>query len=581
MSKIKALPVHVANQIAAGEVIERPASVLKELLENSCDAKATQINIEIKQAGKRLIQVFDNGCGIDKDELPLALAPHATSKITVAQDLEGVETLGFRGEALASISSVSRFSIQSKTALASSAWGISCQGKSELTDIEPVAHPAGTTMKMQDLFYNTPVRRKFLRTDKTESIHLDETIKKVLLSHFDIGFSVTMDDKSAKKYPPCETDAEKMQRVRKLCGSPFVEQSLSIDVIQNGMRLWGWLGLPEYVSRQPDTQYFFVNGRAIRDRVVNHAVRTAYENKIEAGFFPAYVLYLDIDATSVDVNVHPTKHEVRFQESRLVHNFLTEAIESAFEEDKQQYAQAIKVQANNEAVAYKAPAQVTPQVQNRVSNNSFPDYQSIDNFKALFNSAPQLTQEPCFFGEILSVIDERWILTKKSDRVILVDIKSAQQMIALEQLSQQWRTEQTIQSSELEIPECVTVKELMSTYQNNINNLKVLGLVATALGPEDLLIREVPKALPINRLDRLVEQMLTFCQSHPDILSNPEAILRLFEHMSYEATEQEIANKESAKDFLKHLALQLDNEEKNKPYKILGHKELGELFARV
>lgn len=581
MAKIHALPIHVANQIAAGEVIERPASVLKELLENSCDAKASQIDIAIEQAGKRLIQVYDNGCGIDKDDLPLALAPHATSKILEAKDLEGVQTLGFRGEALASISSVSRLSICSKTETQKTGWCIKGQEQTHLPEIEPVAHPVGTTIKMQDLFYNTPARRKFLRTDKTESIHIDEVIKKVILSHFDKGFSVSIDEKPIKRYFVCHTEQDRTKRVKKLCGSAFVEQSLLIDVFQNGMRLWGWLGLPTFLSRQPDCQYFFVNGRAIRDRVINHAVRTAYENKVEPGLYPAYILYLDIDPKSVDVNVHPTKHEVRFQESRLVHNFLTEAIESAFEKDKSNFAAAAKMQAFSEPVKRSYGAEPAYLSSSLSESSSFPEYQSIDNFKALFPSLiPE--EKPTAFGDVLSVIDERWILTKKDKTVILVDIKSAQKMIAFNSLKSDLEKDGQIQRSALEIPESVLIDENMMVFQSKVSDMKTLGVIANELGPNELLVREVPKALPISELKRLVNQMLGFFKQHPEVAKGSVEEEKLLKMMSYEAIEQEIATKEGATDFLKTLDQSLDmTKVKHKPYKILGHKELDELFAKL
>ncbi|MGB2131128.1 MAG: DNA mismatch repair endonuclease MutL, partial [Marinobacterium sp.] len=324
MAAIHLLSPQLANQIAAGEVVERPASVVKELLENSLDSGADRIELDVEQGGVKLIRLRDNGSGIDKEDLPLALSRHATSKITMLEDLEAVGSLGFRGEALASISSVSRLTLTSRTADQSAAWSVSAQGRDMTTEVVPAAHPAGTTVEMRDLFFNTPARRKFLKTEKTEFRHLEEVVKRLALSRYDVGFGLKHNARVVHQLRPADTGPAREQRLGQLLGKAFVEQSVALDVIAeaSGLRLWGWMGLPTFSRSQADQQYFFVNGRVIRDKVVTHAVRQAYQDVLFHGRHPAYVLYLELDPALVDVNVHPTKHEVRFRESRLVHDFI-------------------------------------------------------------------------------------------------------------------------------------------------------------------------------------------------------------------------------------------------------------------
>ena len=322
MSRINLLSPRLANQIAAGEVVERPASVVKELLENSLDAGATQLDIDIEQGGVRGIKIRDNGSGIVKDDLSLALSRHATSKITTLDDLEAVATLGFRGEALASISSVSRLHLTSCAAGESEAWRVEAEGKDMATSVRPASHPQGTTIEARDLFFNTPARRKFLRTEKTEFGHLEEVVKRLALSRYDVGFRLNHNGKQVYDLRPVQDQLHAEHRLATLLGKKFIENALTIDVEAAGLRLWGWIGLPTFSRSQADLQYFFVNGRVVRDKLVAHAVRQAYRDVLYNGRHPTFVLYLELDPGTVDVNVHPTKHEVRFRDGRLVHDFL-------------------------------------------------------------------------------------------------------------------------------------------------------------------------------------------------------------------------------------------------------------------
>lgn len=329
MQRINLLSPRLANQIAAGEVVERPASVVKELLENSLDAGASQLDIDVEQGGVRRIKIRDNGTGIMKDDLSLALSRHATSKITTLDDLEAVCTLGFRGEALASISSVSRMHLTSMAEDESDAWRVEAEGKDMATAIRPASHPQGTTIDVRDLFFNTPARRKFLRTEKTEFTHLEEVVKRLALSRYETGFRLSHNGKQVYDLRPVTDQLHAEHRLATLLGKKFIENSLTLDVEAAGLRLWGWIGLPTFSRSQADLQYFFVNGRVVKDKLVAHAVRQAYRDVLYNGRHPTFVLYLELDPSTVDVNVHPTKHEVRFRDGRLVHDFLFSRIHKA------------------------------------------------------------------------------------------------------------------------------------------------------------------------------------------------------------------------------------------------------------
>ncbi|QUX96189.1 DNA mismatch repair endonuclease MutL [Marinomonas sp. CT5] len=329
MKRINLLSPRLANQIAAGEVVERPASVVKELLENSLDAGASQLDIDVEQGGVRRIKIRDNGTGIMKDDLPLALSRHATSKIITLDDLEAVRTLGFRGEALASISSVSRMHLTSQAENEEEAWRVEAEGKDMATAVRPASHPQGTTIDVRDLFFNTPARRKFLRTEKTEFTHLEEVVKRLALSRYETGFRLSHNGKQVYDLRPVTDQLHAEHRLATLLGKKFIENSLTLDVEAAGLRLWGWIGLPTFSRSQADLQYFFVNGRVVKDKLVAHAVRQAYRDVLYNGRHPTFVLYLELDPSTVDVNVHPTKHEVRFRDGRLVHDFLFSRIHKA------------------------------------------------------------------------------------------------------------------------------------------------------------------------------------------------------------------------------------------------------------
>ncbi|MCL2918417.1 DNA mismatch repair endonuclease MutL [Shewanella litorisediminis] len=324
---IQVLPPQLANQIAAGEVVERPASVIKELVENSLDAGATRVDIDIDKGGSKLIRIRDNGGGIPKGELALALARHATSKVQTLEDLEAILSFGFRGEALASISSVSRLTLTSRTAEQSEAWQAYAEGSEVAIKVMPAAHPVGTTIEVADLFFNTPARRRFLKSDKTEFTHIDEWLKRIALVRSDVHFSLSHNGKPVRQYRGAVTDAQYLQRLAQVAGRAFADSAIKVDCQHDGMRLSGYLQSPA-LCELVDCHYFYVNGRLIRDRLVNHAVRQAFG---ELGTFeqPAFVLSLTLDPHQVDVNVHPAKHEVRFHQARYVHDFILQVLQSA------------------------------------------------------------------------------------------------------------------------------------------------------------------------------------------------------------------------------------------------------------
>ena len=322
---IQILSPQLANQIAAGEVVERPVSVIKELVENSIDAGSTQIDIDIEQGGSKLIRIRDNGGGIAKDELALALARHATSKISSLDDLDTIISLGFRGEALASISSVARLTLTSRTADQSEAWQVYAEGRDMKPTIKPAAHPVGTSVEVLDLFYNTPARRRFLKTEKTEFMHIEEFVRRIALARPDISFNLQHNGKLIKQYRASALE----KRVELVCGRTFVQKAVKLDWQHDDLLIQGWVASNEI----SDLQYFYVNGRVIKDKLINHALRQAYISRTNEQ--QSYVVFLQIDPKQVDVNVHPAKHEVRFHEARLVHDFVYQAIVMALESSQQ------------------------------------------------------------------------------------------------------------------------------------------------------------------------------------------------------------------------------------------------------
>ncbi|MAD74282.1 MAG: DNA mismatch repair protein MutL [Rheinheimera sp.] len=352
---IKILAPQLANQIAAGEVVERPASVVKELVENSLDAGASQIEIDIDKGGSKLIRIRDNGSGIAEHELVLALSRHVTSKISDLDDLAQITSLGFRGEALASISSVSRLTLTSKPAGQTAAWQAQAEGRDMAVTVKPAAHPDGTSIEVVDLFFNTPARRKFLRTDKTEFSHIDELVKRLALSRFDVSWQLTHNGQHVRRLPHANTAQTRQKRVAMLCGKVFAEQAAYIENNCGAIKLSGWILAPQACQNQTSCQYSYVNGRMMRDKLLNHAIRQAYGERLTPEQQPGFVLYLEIAPSEVDVNVHPAKHEVRFHQARLVHDFVVSALTDALSQLTETQPLAPQ-QVANTAAAYQVSA---------------------------------------------------------------------------------------------------------------------------------------------------------------------------------------------------------------------------------
>ncbi|MDD1795856.1 DNA mismatch repair endonuclease MutL [Enterovibrio sp. ZSDZ42] len=374
---IQILPARLANQIAAGEVVERPASVVKELVENSIDAGATRIDVDIEKGGSKLIRIRDNGSGINKDELELALSRHATSKITCLDDLEAIISLGFRGEALASISSVSRLTLTSRTQAQTEAWSAYAEGRDMAVQLKPAAHPVGSTVEVVDLFFNTPARRKFLRTDKTEFGHIDELLKRIALSRFDVAITLRHNGTVVRQYRAADNDSQRERRLAAVCGSAFVKTAVEVSLEHQGLTLRGWICTPEGARAQNDIQHCFVNQRMMKDKLINHAIRQGYEASLRPDQFAAYVLYIDIDPHQVDVNVHPAKHEVRFHQARLVHDFIYQAVADALMQVAAEQAPEM-VSASTFASEHDA----TPDQADVASSPSIADNSSASHFGA-------------------------------------------------------------------------------------------------------------------------------------------------------------------------------------------------------
>ncbi|SIO26117.1 DNA mismatch repair endonuclease MutL [Salinivibrio sp. ES.052] len=374
---IEILPARLANQIAAGEVVERPASVVKELVENSIDAGATRIDIDIEKGGSKLIRVRDNGSGISKADLQLALSRHATSKIHCLDDLEAIMSLGFRGEALASVSSVSRLTITSRPAEQPEAWSAFAEGRDMAVNVKPAAHPVGCTVEVVDLFFNTPARRKFLRTDKTEFSHIDELLRRIALSRFDITINLRHNGTPIRQYRRVPDNGDPLRRLKAVCGQKFVDHALRIDLTHHDMALRGWICTPDGARQQNDMQHCFVNQRMMKDKLINHAIRQGYEQSLAHDQYAAFVLYIDVDPHQVDVNVHPAKHEVRFHQARLVHDFIYQAIYDGLQQSQSTIDNTVNPETGEvrETVSYQprasAVATATPYQQ---AMDAFPDY---------------------------------------------------------------------------------------------------------------------------------------------------------------------------------------------------------------
>lgn len=546
LRRIHLLSPRLANQIAAGEVVERPASVIKELLENSLDAGARRIDVEVEQGGVKLLRVRDDGCGIPSDDLPLALARHATSKIRDLDDLERVMSLGFRGEALASISSVARLTMTSRTADADQAWQVETEGRDMEARVQPAAHPVGTSVEVRDLFFNTPARRKFLRAEKTEFEHLQEVIRRLALARFDVAFHLRHNGKTVFALHEARDEISRARRVASVCGSAFLEQALPIQVERNGLHLWGWVGLPTFSRSQADLQYFYVNGRMVRDKLVVHAVRQAYRDVLYNGRHPTFVLFLELDPAAVDVNVHPTKHEVRFREGRTVHDFLYGTLHRALGEvrpEDQLAAPAavapvvrptgleagefgpqgeMSLAANvlERPVAepawrptvssggYAPPTRPAGPVGTAEAQAAYREY-----FAPLPDSVPVSLPESQGdvppLGYALAQLKGIYILAENAQGLVLVDMHAAHERITYERLKIAMASE-GLKGQPLLVPESLAVSQREADCaEEHAAWFQRLGFELQRLGPETLAIRQTPALLKQAEASQLVRDVLS------------------------------------------------------------------------
>ncbi|PJE42629.1 MAG: DNA mismatch repair endonuclease MutL [Pseudomonas sp.] len=542
-ARIQLLSPRLANQIAAGEVVERPASVIKELLENSLDSGAKRIEVDVEQGGVKLLKVRDNGSGISPDDLPLALARHATSKIRELEDLEQVMSLGFRGEALASISSVARLTLTSRTEGAEQAWQVETEGRDMQPRVQPAAHPVGTSVEVRDLFFNTPARRKFLKTEKTEFDHLQEVIKRLALARFDVAFHLRHNGKTVLGLHEAPDEQSRARRVASVCGPAFLEQALPIDIERNGLHLWGWVGLPTFSRSQADLQYFYVNGRMVRDKLVAHAVRQAYRDVLFNGRHPTFVLFLEIDPSVVDVNVHPTKHEVRFRDGRMVHDFLYGTLHRALgevrPEDQLAAPAAVSemVRPTGQAAGEFGPqgeiglaaSLLQPAPSTSVWRSPGAGYQSARPEAALPAAEAQGAYREFFspmttasapdglpdaqgdippLGYAIAQLKGIYILAENVRGLVVVDMHAAHERITYERLKVAMASE-GLRGQPLLVPESIAVSQREADCaEEHAEWFQRLGFELQRLGPETLAIRQIPALLKQAEATRLVQDVL-------------------------------------------------------------------------
>lgn len=556
MSRIHLLSPRLANQIAAGEVVERPANIIKELVENSLDAGAQHIDVDAEQGGIKLLRVRDDGHGIGKDDLPLSLSRHATSKITTLDDLEAVGTMGFRGEALASISSVSRLTLTSREKGSDEAWQVKAEGRDMQAEVSPAAHPTGTTVEARDLFFNTPARRKFLRTEKTEFSHLEDTLKKLALSRYDVAFTLRHNNRVIHSLRPAARTIDREKRVATLLNPQFMDNAVHIETEGAGLTIEGWVGLPTFSRSQGDMQYFFVNGRAVRDKLVVHAIKQAYRDVLYHGRHPAFVLYLWLDPKLVDVNVHPTKHEVRFRDGRLVHDFIFRSLHRALADIRPEQptanlqpsaapaatgTEAGEFQGQNrldwqqpatERVPFSTPADgaATSTAQNFSGGSfgqSFSDSrpgqgavaEQLRSYEQLNQGAPQPLPESSAedlppLGFAVAQLHGIYILAQNAHGLVVVDMHAAHERITYERLKVAV-DEQGVQSQPLLVPETLHVSEREADAAEQFSDeFRQFGVELARVSPESLMIRQIPVLLQQANVGQLITDMLSDLMEH-------------------------------------------------------------------
>ncbi|ACJ18294.1 DNA mismatch repair endonuclease MutL [Coxiella burnetii] len=502
MMYIRRLNDQTANQIAAGEVVERPASVVKELIENSIDAHASCIRVDILQGGAKQIRIQDDGDGIHPEDLVLALERHATSKIAKIDDLQDVTTLGFRGEALASISAVSRLTLTSRQKNAEMGYRISNISHKIMTPV-PAAHPQGTTIDVQDLFYNTPARRKFLRSPATEFQHIRRIIERLALSHFTTEFLLHHNEKEIIHFKSATTISGQENRIKSILGDVFMQSALAIEFSQSGLTLKGYIAEAAYTRSQPDLQYIYVNGRFVRDKLIAQALRQAYHDVLFHGRHPAYVLYLEIDPAFVDINVHPTKHEVRFRDPQWVRDFLIHAVKTALAQTKPGIAHPLpQSTAEYNPITNFAP---TPLIEGQ-GNLSLIQEQPAPYTQTIVHKHP--------LGHALAQLQGIYILSQNEKGLVIVDMHAAHERILYEKMKKQLAEVGLVMQSLL-VPINLSLNpQEITAWQTNKALFARLGFEIESFGPDKIVVRRHPSLLKPKNLENLIRDVLADLITH-------------------------------------------------------------------
>lgn len=505
VDRIHLLEPRLANQIAAGEVIERPASVVKELIENSLDAGATRIEIDIEKGGLQLIRIRDDGIGIHPDDLSLAVSRHATSKVTTLTDLEHLQSLGFRGEALASICSISRFALTSCTAKQDTGWQVRVEGREMKAQLTPAAHPRGTTVEVAELFFNTPARRKFMRSEQTEWNQILELVKRVALSRFEVSFYLNHQQKNILQLRMADSQPARIRRLQDICGVSFIKDHIALDVVAQDLKLWGWVGLPDAAPTQPSPQYFYVNGRMIRDKLLLHAVRQAYEGLLPVGRHPVYVLYLEVEPAAVDVNVHPTKHEVRFRESRLVHDFVFSSIKRTI--TKESYS-----------ISHPPPYASEPvhQVAEQMALYNVMHGSTVEPLQRGYTPAVKKTGLETPLGQLHS----RYLLIQQPTGLGIIDLALAYELLSYQTLQQAINNQQALQAQPLLIPVTMAAtEEIQNLIEAKQELLRCCGLDIASLGDRQIVLRALPGSLRNADTVVILEMILALLKQQQSAIS--------------------------------------------------------------
>jgi DNA mismatch repair protein MutL len=526
---IRELPPQLVNQIAAGEVVERPASVIKELLENALDAGAKRVEIEVEGGGARLMRVRDDGAGIPKDELPLAVGRHATSKIASLEDLEQVMTLGFRGEALPSIGAVARLSLTTRTRDSEHAWKLEGDGHGHYAAPAPAAHAPGTSVEVRDLFFNTPARRKFLKSEQTEFGHLGTTVRRLALARHDLDLQLRHNGRPVLALHAASDMPGIERRLKELVGPEFIEHAFHIQQQGAGMRLSGWLARPTFSRSQADLQYFYVNGRAVRDKLLVHAARFGFNDVMFHGRHPAYVLYLELDPARVDVNAHPAKQEVRFRDSRLVHDFVFRTVQEALASTTPSAMprSAAGNYALPSAPGYRpsglAPAQIP------MAAEALASYGHLHTGPAAATTATSVSPDSGVppLGVPIAQLHGIYILAASPEGLILVDMHAAHERITYERMKLALQQGGVV-TQPLLVPVSVAVSRREADLAEQFGaELAANGFVVERRAPENLSIREVPALLVREDVTTLLRDLLADLAEHGESRRVPESIERV------------------------------------------------------